>query len=302
MTLRFRLALVASVLFTPLPAAAQAPSAVTCDASAIAPDSYALTTRAQAMIVTQQRTDWWDGFNVGSAFDALYDLNSSSTFAAERALELDPHNLLAWGVLARQYVVTGEDASRAEAAWRTTLENGGEIVWTATLYDVDARSYFVLAFDRMALRVYRFGEFASPFQTKMTMPQFPGPERERFWRAWAGCVDAAARPEAVIPWTDVREIKAGNWVLYFKLAHRITIRSDRGKKSDLDEIKANLHGQTGTVEVHTSVDPIDPWKADVRTMGIGPLAYQERIRRTLVKFVDPDGRITLPKASRSAGW
>jgi hypothetical protein len=54
--------------------------------------------------------------------------------------------------------------------------------------------------------------------------------------------------------------------------------------------------------VHTTRDPIDPWKLDVRTMGIGPLAYQERVRRTLVAFVDPDKRIALPKASRSAGW
>jgi hypothetical protein len=37
-------------------------------------------------------------------------------------------------------------------------------------------------------------------------------------------------------------------------------------------------------------------------MGIGPLDYQQRIRYTLVKFVDPAGRIKLPKASRSAGW
>ena len=40
----------------------------------------------------------------------------------------------------------------------------------------------------------------------------------------------------------------------------------------------------------------------VRSVGIGPLAYQERIRRTLVKFADPDGKIALPKGSRSAGW
>ena len=64
----------------------------------------------------------------------------------------------------------------------------------------------------------------------------------------------------------------------------------------------NLHGGTPTLETHVSRDPIDPWNIDVRTMGIGPLAYQERVRRTLVKFVDPDGRIALPKASRSAGW
>ena len=57
-----------------------------------------------------------------------------------------------------------------------------------------------------------------------------------------------------------------------KLTRDVTIRSDRGKKKTLDEIKVNLHGQTGSIEVHTTVDPINPWKVDV------------------------------PKASRSAGW
>ena len=274
----------------------------TCEAAQINADSYALATRAQASIVTQDRLDWWDGFNVGNAFDALHELNSASTWAAERALELDAHNLLAHGILARQYVVIGEDASRAQDEWRTTLDHGGAVVWTATLYDVDVKSYFVLAFDRASLRVYRFGELAGSFTTHLGMPQFPGGDRERLWRAWGGCLDAAAQPEAVIPWSDVREIKAGNWVLYFKLRHKVRITSDRGKKSDLDEIKVNLHGASGSVEVHTSRDPIDPWKIDVRTMGIGPLAYQERVRRTLVAFVDPEKHIVLPKASRSAGW
>jgi hypothetical protein len=276
--------------------------AATCDASHIDPDSYALTTRAQARIVTANRMDWWDGFNIGNAFEALHDLNASSTWAAERALELDPHNLLAHATLARQYVVVGEDAARADAAWRTALDNGAAIVWTATAYDVDAKSYFMLAFDREALRIYRFGEFAAPYDTHLGVPQFPGADRERLWRAWAGCIDPQARAEAIISWRDVREIKAGNWVLWFKLTHKVAISSDRGKRATVDEIKVNLHGATGSVEVHTSRDPIDPWKVDVRTMGIGPLAYQERVRRTLVKFVDPDGRIVLPKASRSAGW
>lgn len=275
---------------------------VTCDAAQINPDSYGLTTRAQALIVTQKRMNWWDGFNVGNAFDALYDLNESSTFAAERALALDTRNLLAHGLLARQYVVVGEDASKADASWRAILDNGGAVVWTATLYDVDYKSYFLMAFDRRALRVYRFGEFAGQYDTHLGMPQFPGPDRERLWRAWAGCIDADARPEVVVPWGEVREIKAGNWVLWFKLTHKVTIGSDRNKRKNLDEIKVNLHGATGSIEVHTSVDPINPRKVDVRTMGIGPLAYQERVRRTLVKFVDPDGRIALPKASRSAGW
>jgi len=286
-----------------LPLAALAAGlALTCDPSRLEPESYALTTSAQALIVTQKRTNWWDGFNVGNAFDALYDLNSSSTWAAERARDLDPTNLLAHGLLARQYVVTGEDARLAEEEWRSVLDHGGAIVWTATLYDVDAKSYFLMAFDRQALRIYRFGEFAAPYETHLGMPEFPGPERERLWRAWGGCIDDDARPEAVIPWSDVREIKAGNWVLYFKLTRQVTIRSDRDKRKTLDEIKVNLHGAMGTIEVHTTRDTRDPWKVDVRTMGIGPLAYQERVRYTLVKFVDPERRIALPKASRSAGW
>jgi hypothetical protein len=134
------------------------------------------------------------------------------------------------------------------------------------------------------------------------MPKFVGDDRERFWRAMAGCIDVKARPEAIIPWSDVREIKAGNWVLYFKLTRPITVTSDRGKKKTLNEIKANLHGATGTIEVHTTRDTRDPLNVSVRPMGIGPLAYQQRVRFTLVKFVDPAGRIKLPKASRSAGW
>ena len=286
-----------------LPLAALAAGlALTCDPSRLEPESYALTTSAQALIVTQKRTNWWDGFNVGNAFDALYDLNASSTWAAERARDLDPTNLLAHGLLARQYVVTGEDARLAEEEWRSVLDHGGAIVWTATLYDVDAKSYFLMAFDRQALRIYRFGEFAAPYETHLGMPEFPGPERERLWRAWGGCIDDGARAEAVIPWSDVREIKAGNWVLWFKLARSVTIRSDRGRKKTLDAIKVNLHGAMGTIEVHTTRGTRDPWKVDVRTMGIGPLAYQERVRRTLVTFVDPGRRIALPKASRSAGW
>lgn len=275
----------------------------TCDPRAIHRDSYALATRAQARIINEDRSGgWWERFSVDEGAADLYDLNASSTYAAERALGLDPRNLLAHAVLARQYIVTGEDASLAEAAWRTVLDNGGRVVWTATLYDVDVKSYFLLAFDQQTLRIYRYGELAGTFDTHLGMPKFVGEDRERFWRAMGGCIDPEAWPEAVIPWTDVEEIKAGNWVLYFKLANRVTITSDRGKEKTLDEIKVNLHGATGTLEVLTTHDPIDPSKVDVRTMGIGPLAYQQRIRYTLAKFVDPGGRIRLPKASRSAGW
>ena len=275
----------------------------TCDAGVLDADSYALTTRAQARIVTEDRSGpWWGRSSVDEAAADLYDLNSSSTYAAERARTLDPRNLLAYSQLARQYVVTGEDASLADAAWRTALDHGGAVVWTATLYDVDARRYFLMAFDRQALRVYRYGELAGPFQTHLGIPRFVGEDQERFWRAMGGCIDPAARPEAVIPWSDVHEIKAGNWVLYFKLSRPVTITSDRHKRKTLNEIKVNLHGAIGTLETHVSRDPIDPSKVSVRTMGIGPLAYQQRVRVTLVKFIDPAGRIRLPKASRSGGW
>jgi hypothetical protein len=302
------------LLLIALPAAAEprkpwnatAAGAPTCDAHAIDPDSYALTTRAQARIVNQYRGgSWWERFSVDEAAWDLYDLNSSATYAAERARSLDPRNLMAHSLLARQYVVVGQDASLADQAWRTALDNGGAIVWTATLYDVDAKSYFVMAFDREAIRIYRYGELAGPFTTHLGLPQFVGEDHERFWRAMGGCIDPSARAEAVIPWSDVREIKAGNWVLYFKLTNRVTVASDRGKKKTLDEIKVNLHGAIGTIESLVRLDPIEPWnpyKTSVRTMGIGPLAYQQRVRFTLVKFVDPAGRIKLPKASRSAGW
>jgi hypothetical protein len=280
----------------------RAAPALTCDSRQIDAQSYALTTRAQSHIVNEDRSSWWDGFNIGKHADDLYDLNTSATYAAERALELDPRNLLAHGLLARQYVVIGEDATLADRSWRAVLDNGGAVVWTSTLYDVDYKSYFLMAFDRQALRIYRYGELAGPFDTHLGMPQFVGEDRERFWRAMAGCIDPGARPEAVIPWSEVREIKAGNWVLWFKLTRPVTITSDRGKKKTLNEIKVNLHGATGTIDVLTSRDVLDPTKVSVRPMGIGPLAYQQRVRFTLVKFVDPAGRIKLPKASRSAGW
>ena len=49
-------------------------------------------------------------------------------------------------------------------------------------------------------------------------------------------------PEAVIPWQNVREIAAGNWVLCFKLPEPVVIASDRGKRKKVDELKACFHG------------------------------------------------------------
>jgi hypothetical protein len=256
-----------------LPPAASAQA--TCDTRSIDATSYRLSARA---------------------------LTALSIDDAERAVSIDPANLLGHGLLARQYVVDGIDARLADAAWRTVLDAGGAVVWTATLYDVDARSFFVTAFDRDTMRIFRYGELAGDVPAHLGVPEIAGPERERLWRALGGCIDETARPEAVIPWSDVREIKAGNWVLYFKLTRPVTIGSDRGKRKRVDEIKVNLHGATGTLDVLVSRDVVEPWKVSVRPMGIGPLNFQQRVRYTLVKFVDPAGRIALPKASRSAGW
>jgi hypothetical protein len=281
---------------------AQGPGAPTCDPRALDADSYALTTRGMAEVVLEERTRWWDGFSVGRHAAALEDLNLSATGAAEYALRLDPRNLLAHAILARQYLIGGDDAEYADRAWQTVLENGGAVVWTATLYDVDAKSYFLLAFDRAALRIYRYGELAGPFEKTMGMPKFVGGDRERFWRAWGGCIDPESRPEAVIPWSDVREIKGGNWVLWFKLDRRVTIASDNGRRKTVDEIKVNLHGAMGTVDVYVSRDYRDPANPSIRGVGMGPFDYNQRVRYTIAKHVDPERRIKLPKASRSAGW
>jgi len=51
-----------------------------------------------------------------------------------------------------------------------------------------------------------------------------------------------------------------------------------------------------------SSDYRDPWNPNVRTIGMGPFDFNQRIRYTIAKHVDPEARIKLPKASRSAGW
>ena len=290
------------VICAVLRGAAQGRGAPTCDPRALDADSYALTTRGVAEVVLEERTSWWDGFIIGKHAEALTDLNFSATSVAEHALRLDDRNLLAHGILARQYVILGEDAELADQAWRTVIDHGGAVAWTATLYNVHAKSYFLLAFDRAALRIYRYGELAGPFEKTVGMPRFVGADRERFWRALGGCIDADARPAAVIPWSAVREIKGGNWVIWFKLNREITIASDNGKRKNLDEIKVNLHGATGTVDVYVTRDSRDPANASIRPVGMGPFDYNQRVRYAIAKHVDPDGRIKLPKASRSAGW
>ena len=152
-------------------------------------------------------------------------------FAEGASAELatcDPERIDA--VHARNAVILGEDADKAIQAWRRTLDGGGAVTWTATLYDVDAYSFFVLAFDRTALRIYRFGALAGAFEKQVKgIPVFPAATNERFWRAMGGCVDPTAAFEAEIPWSDVEEIKSGNWVIWIKFRTPARIASDRGK-------------------------------------------------------------------------
>lgn len=271
----------------------------TCDASRINPESYSLTTRAQAHNLLEPRYSWWDGFKLGKHEYDLADLNEVAAFLAERAREIDPANLMAYGILARQYVVL-DDPDRAEQAWQRALDGGGAVVWSATLYDVDARTYFLLAFDRSALRVYRMDTLAGgPVKRGFySMPEFPAASNERFYEAMAGCIDPGRVPEAVVPWSQVREIKAGNWVLWFKLAQPISVSSDRtGKRKELREIKVALHGRTGELEVYKPVG-----EDHLAMRGRGPAGYQDLVRRTLVKFVDADRKIALPPLKPGVGW
>jgi len=278
--------------------AAAAESTLTCDPTLIEPRSYRLTTKAQAMNILQPRHTWWDSFDLGKHAEDSWDMHDVAARLAERAADIDPKNLMAQGQLARVYLVL-DQPDKAERAWRHVMDAGGAGVWTATLYDVDARTYFVMAFDRAGIRIYRFDQVAGPVKRgRGGVPEFPPADNEAFYAALGGCIDRAITPEATVPWSDVREIKAGNWVLWFKLARPITVASDRNaKRKSLDEIKVNLHGRTGDLEVYK---PIGDDKLGIR--GRGPAGYQDLVCRTLVKFVDPEHRIALPPVKPGAGW
>ena len=222
-----------------------------------------------------------------------------STPAAARIC--DPE-LMAHAERAREYVTAGVDARLAHEEWRRALDGGAAVVWTATLYDIDARSFFVLAFDRHAIRIYRLGQLAGPLTTRFGgVPEWPARDRVDFWDAMAGCLPDDLTPAATVPWSAVRELKAGNWVLWFKLHGPVSIESDRGKRKTVREIKVNLHGASGDLQYYFTYDPYRGY-TNVRGIGFGPAAYQERVRYTLISFFDPERRIKLPKQSRGAGW
>ena len=300
----------ALVVFTVLLSSPPVASAqkMTCAAESIKRESYRLSTDAQALNVTRPRTNWWDGFDasLGTHQDALGDLNDAALTIAERALDLDPRNQLAKSQLVRQLIILGEDGARARAELDALFENGGALAWTATLYDVDAKSFFVMGFDRDGIRVFRFGEAAPDFTRHLGVPEFPGPEAKQLWRAWGGCFDGL-RAEAFVPWTDVREIAAGNYVIWFRFNTPVTVTADSRKKKTLKEFKVALHGAMGTVDYKQTPGSGDGdhWYEDTRTftgVGLGPASYQDRIRVALIAEIDPQHRIKLPKQKRGAGW
>ena len=285
------------------------PHALTCNRSLIDRQSYEMATIGQARALLTDRTDFWDAFRINSHIATLRDLNLDAQELAERALDRDPRNMMAHSILARQYTVLGWDREAVDA-WHRVLGSGGVVVWTATLYDVDYKSYFLLSFGRDAMRIYRTGQFTGAIDRRMGYAKFPEPEEVGFYEAAAGCPNPSVVPVATIRWADVKELRSGNWVLWFKLAAPVTIVSDRGNKKTLREIKVNLHGETGEVKILAERNPeFDPeWDDEsdayknVRGIGLGPWEYNRRLRDMVLRFAEPASHIKRTSAGRGAGW
>jgi hypothetical protein len=185
---------------------------LTCDRTVIDQQSYDMATIGQARALLTDRTDFWDAFRINSHIATLRDLNLDAQELAERALARDPRNMMAHSILARQYTVLGWDREAADA-WQRVLGSGGVVVWTATLYDVDYKSYFLMSFGRDAMRIYRMGQFTGAIGRRMGYAKFPEPEEVGFYEAAAGCPNLSVVPVATIRWADVNELRSGNWVL-----------------------------------------------------------------------------------------
>jgi hypothetical protein len=222
-------------------------------------------------------------------------LSAHGASATAQPADCDPHALGEPAETARFNIIASVDGAEALDAWRRILDNGGAVAWSVTEYNVDALSTFVFAFDRDALRVYRAGVFGATTDQAMD-----------------GCIDPAVRPEAVIPWAGVREIEAGNWVLWFRLREPVEIASDRGKRKKVRELKAYFHGGPGgDLTYHYNLKHegrIPFWNVDVykvenlRGIAVGPTDYQRRLQFILASAIDPDGRIALKRKGRGAGW
>jgi hypothetical protein len=196
---------------------------------------------------------------------------------------------------ARFNIIAAVDGAQALDAWRRVLDGGGAVGWAVTEYNVDPRSVFVFAFERNALRVYRAGAFGETTDAAMH-----------------GCIDPVVVPEAIIPWTNVREIEAGNWVLWFRLREPVEIRSDKGKRKKVKELKAYFHGGNGgdlTYYYNLEYKGRLPfWNIPVyevenlRGIAVGPTDYQRRLQFVIASTVDPERRIALKRKGRGAGW
>jgi hypothetical protein len=312
---------VASFLFTPaiakhqettavrLPAHRVAVEPLTCDRNVIDPISYEMATVGQAQTLLSDRSDFWDAFLVNKHVSTLDDLNGDMQELAERALERDPRNMMAASMLARQYAILGSEREAVDA-WTRIADNGGVVVWTATLYDVDYKSYFLMSFGRDAVRIYRMGQFTGSIDRHLGYAKFPEPGEVAFYEAAAGCPSLSVTPVTTIPWSQVKELRSGNWVLWFKLAKPATVTSDRGIRKTLGEIKVNLHGETGVVKFLAERNPdFDPeWDDEtdavrnLRGIALGPWDYNRRLRDLILRFAEPAAHIKRTSAGKGAGW
>jgi hypothetical protein len=268
-----------------------------------------MATIGQARTLLSDRSDFWDAFLINKHISTLRDLNLDAQELAERAAERDPRNMMAHSILARQYAVLGWERQAVDE-WTRVIHSGGAVVWTATLYDVDYKSYFLMSFGRDAVRIYRMGQFTGHVDRHLGYAKFPEPSEIAFYEATAGCPDPSVRPMATIPWTNVKELRSGNWVLWFKLTRPVTLTSDRNKKKTLSEIKVNLHGATGEVKILAERNPeFDPdWDDEsaafknVRGIGLGPWDYNRRMRELILRFAEPSQHIKRTAAGKGAGW
>jgi hypothetical protein len=282
---------------------------LTCDRSVIDRESYQFATIGQARALLADRSDFWDAFRINRHIATLRELNLDAQELAEHALARDPRNMMAHSILARQYTVLGWDRAAVDA-WSRVVNDGGVVMWTATLYDVDYKSYFLMSFGREAVRIYRMGQFTGAIDRRLGYAKFPEPSETAFYEATAGCPNPSIVPMATIRWTGVNELRSGNWVLWFKLASPVTLVSDRGNKKTLREIKVNLHGETGEVKFLAERNPdyVPGWDDDseafenVRGIGLGPWDYNRRVRDMILRFAEQASHIKRTSAGRGAGW
>ena len=199
-------------------------------------------------------------------------VNAADAHACDSAL--NDRRVVTHATAARELLIAASDADDVTAAWQQVFDAEGSVAWPATVYNADARSTFVLAFGRDSLRVYRENE----------------------------CVNDYPRAEAVVLWRDVREIRAGNWVLWIKFERPITLMSDRGKGESVRELQVNLHGGNGDLTFLYNFNRDTFEFENVRGVAVGPTNYQRRIQFIVARMVDPEGRIKLTRKGRGAGW